>query len=301
MRTISLRSAPLLRKERSQEALGKTYETHFPSKSYATCRNVKLSPLHFKLLERRAVFRDVSGWESPMYYSDKDQGNPPPPPQYSFGREENFAAWKKEHFHIRKKVGLIDMSFMSKFEVVGNDAGDFLNHLATSDVDKVCGEIQYTQLLDDDGYMQADLTICKLAEDRFLIVVTDTQHNHVLQHLKKRLDRKSHCFINDVTNKYAQINLMGPRSRELMEKLSLSSNGEFSNEGFKFRQAKEIEVGYCNVLAVRITYVGEVSERSDGYRHDGYIHALLSKSLLLRSGAVGLGTVCADGDGRERV
>jgi len=111
-------------------------------------------------------------------------------------------------------------------------------------------------MLDSEGHMQADLTCIKLAEDRFMLVVTDTQHNHVLHLMKNRLNKNSHCFINDVTNSFAQLNIMGPKSRELMEKITVGC--DLTNSGFKFRDAKEVEIGYAHVLAVRITYVGEL-------------------------------------------
>lgn len=100
-------------------------------------------------------------------------------------------------------MALFDMSFMSKFLVQGVDAGTFLNRLSTANVDGECGKITYTQWLNEEGYMEADLTVTKLRDDEFLVVATDTMQNHVYSHMLRRLSTKEHAFVTDVTGRYA--------------------------------------------------------------------------------------------------
>lgn len=239
------------RRERVGESLGNTYKVHFPDHQPHTCRNAKLSAIHDRLVAANAYFRDVSGWEAPAWYAPPDIE---PVVQYeSFGRENWFPYWEAEHLACRENVALFDMSFMSKFLVQGHDAGTFLNRLSTANVDGESGWITYTQWLNERGYMEADLTVTKLSKDQFFVVATDTMHNRVLHHMLRRLDRKAHAFVTDVTGRYAQINLQGPRSRELLQQVTSKNLDEL-----EFRQAAEIDIGLARVLCMRITYVGEL-------------------------------------------
>ena len=109
---------------------------------------------------------------------------------------------------------------MSKFLVQGSDAGNFLNRLSTANVDKECGRITYTQWLNEDGYMEADLTVSKLNDEQFLVVASDNTMNHVHHHMLQRLTRDDHAFVTDVTGIYAQIYIQGPRSRDLLQSIT---------------------------------------------------------------------------------
>lgn len=240
------------RAARTPEALGNTYKVHYPDHQPLTARGAKQSPLHDRLREKGAYFRDVSGWESPAWYAPA--GIEPVVEKESFGRENWFAYWEAEHLACRNDVALFDMSFMSKFLVQGRDAGSFLNRLSTANVDGDAGRITYTQWLNEQGFMEADLTVTKLEDDdQFLVVATDTMHNHVLSHMMKRLTPQEHAFVHDVSGRYCQINLQGPRSRDLLQSLT-----SFDLSGFDFRQAREIDIGFARLLCIRITYVGEL-------------------------------------------
>jgi glycine cleavage system aminomethyltransferase T len=153
-----------------------------------------------------------------------------------------FDIWAAEHKAVREGVGMVDMSFMSKFLVQGRDAGKFLNKLSTANVDGALNTITYTQWLDDSGKMQADLTVTKLANDKFMVVVTDTMHRHAETWMKRHLPESAHAFITDVSGAYAQINIQGPRSRELMSKVTET---DMSNDAYPFRAAKYISIGYA--------------------------------------------------------
>ena len=240
------------RNDRVSEALGNTYRLLYPDHQPKTCRESKKSVLHDRLIQQNAYFKDVSGWESPGWYAPSNIA--PITEKESFGRENWFPCWEAEHQACRENVALFDMSFMSKFLVQGYDAGKFLNFLSTANVDGPCSQITYTQWLNQDGYLEADLTVIKMAEDHFLVVATDTMHNHVHSHMSRKLSRDWHVTVTDVTARYAQINIQGPRSRELVQKLTTRD----MMDNFDFRRAEEIDIGIARALCTRITYVGEL-------------------------------------------
>ena len=243
-------SNPEYRRYRTVESLGMVYQCHYPFRSMQTARGAKKSPFYDRLAALGAYFRDVSGWEGADWYGGID--NP-----LTWGKPKWFEQWRREHTAAREGVILMDMSFMSKFLVEGRDAGRLLNWISANNVDGQAGQITYTQWLDVEGKIQADLTVTKMSDEKYWVVASDTVHRHTLYWMKRHFaeDESHHAFVSDQTAAYAQINIQGPRSRELMQ---LVTTVDMSNEAFPFRAAKEIDVGFARVLAIRITYLGEL-------------------------------------------
>ena len=244
--------APEYRATRTVESLGMVYQTHFPGKSMQTARGIKRSPVHDRLAAQGAYFRDVSGWEGADWYAGP--GETAKVEKLTWGRQNWFDTWAREHRAIREGVGLMDMSFMAKFRVQGPDAGAVLDRMSTNRVDGEPGVITYTQWLNDGGTLEADLTVTKLGEGDFLVVASDTAHRHVETMLKRALEGHR-GWVTDVTSGLAQINIQGPRSRELLQSLTQADLG---NDAFPFRAAREIDLGFARVLCARITYLGEL-------------------------------------------
>jgi len=244
---------PLYRKTRTVESLGLVYRAHYPTMTMETARGAKKSPFHDRLEKAGAYFKDVSGWEGADWYAPP--GVEAKVEKLSWGRMNWFPYWKAEHEAARNNVILMDMSFMSKFLVQGKDAGKVLNNISANNVDTTDSTITYTQWLNKDGKLEADLTITKLQSDKFLVVVTDTMHRHAETWIKKNTPDNAHCIVTDVTSGVAQLNIQGPKSRELLQTLT---SCDLSNEAFPFRHAKEIDIGYAKVLCIRITYLGEL-------------------------------------------
>lgn len=246
-------SNPAYRRHRIAETLGMVYKTHYPSMSPQTARGARRSPLHERLAARHAYFKDVSGWESPDWYAPS--AAQATLEKHSWGRQPWYHHWEEEHRAARDGVILMDMSFMAKFLVQGRDAGRVLNHLSANNVDAEPGTITYTQWLNARGTLEADLTVTKLEQDRFWVVASDTAHRHVEAWMRRNTPPDAHCFVTDVTGGYAQINVQGPRSRELLQKVTTQ---DLSNQAFPFRAAREVDIQYARALCIRITYLGEL-------------------------------------------
>ncbi|MEV4508383.1 FAD-dependent oxidoreductase [Dactylosporangium sp. NPDC049525] len=231
------------RSERTVEALGMVYQTHYPHRAMQSARDARRSPLHERLAGLKPHLRDVSGWEMPDVYQF------PGVPEASWSRPEWFPQWESEHRAVREGVAVMDMSFMAKFLVQGRDAGAVLERLSANRISG--GLVTYTQWLNERGTIEADLTVTELGEDRFWVVASDTAHRHVLARLQRHT-ADHHAFVTDVTSAWAQLNVQGPLSRELLSAVS------DSDVTMPFRGARELEIGYARVLCLRITYVGEL-------------------------------------------
>jgi 4-methylaminobutanoate oxidase (formaldehyde-forming) len=271
---------PEYRRQRTVESLGMVFRHHYPTRTPETARDVKKSPFHDRLKAQGAYFKDVSGWEGPDWYAPP--GVEARVDKLSWSRQNWFPWWKEEHEAAREGVILMDMTFMGKFLVQGRDAGPVLNHISANDVDGETGRITYTQWLNEKGTLEADVTVTKLEEDAFMVVATDTMHRHVETWIERHTPNDAHAIATDVTSGYGQINIQGPRSRELLQPLT---SEDLSNEAFPFRTAREIDMGFARLLCIRITYVGEL-----GY--ELYIpadHATHVYDLIVEAGkAVGL-------------
>lgn len=252
-RLHSYQANPEYRRQRTVESLGMVYKCHYPGMTLSTARNVRRSPFHERLAAAGAWFKEVSGWESPDWYGAP--GSQPDPGPLTWGRPSYFSRWREEHQAARENVMVMDMSFMGKFLVQGRDAGRCLNRLSGNQVDGAPGVITYTQWMNELGKLEADLTVTKLNDETFLVVVTDTMVRHAQTWMKRNFPDDAFAFVTDVTSSYGQLNLQGPNSRALLQKLTTT---DLSNEAFPFRAVREIDVGFARVLCARITYVGEL-------------------------------------------
>ncbi len=243
---------PEYRATRTVESLGLVYATHYPHRPTRTARGARLSPIHDRLAALRACFRDVSGWEGADWYAP--DGVRPEVGELTWGRPHWFGYWEAEHHATRNGVIVMDMSFMAKFLVQGRDAGRELERISANQVAAEPGRITYTQWLNERGTLEADLTVTKLDHDQFFVVASDTAHRHAETWMRRHFG-DSHAFVTDVTSGYAQINVQGPLSRDLMAAVT---SADMSNDAFGFRTARYIDIGFARVLCIRITYLGEL-------------------------------------------
>jgi glycine cleavage system T protein len=238
-------------KARVTETLGLLYADHFPYRQMASARGVRRSPLHEHFKARGAVFGEVAGWERANWFAKPGQK---PEYDYSWWRQNWFENQRDEHLAVRNGVSLFDMTSFGKIRVEGRDALAFLQRLCANDLDVPVGRIVYTQMLNAKGGIESDLTVTRLSETAFLLVVPGATLQRDLAWLRKHL-RDEFAVITDVTAAESVLCLMGPKSRELIRKISPN---DFSNEANPFGTALEIEIGMGLARAHRVTYVGEL-------------------------------------------
>jgi len=238
-------------KARVTETLGLLYADHFPYRQMASARGIRRSPLHEHLKARGAVFGEVAGWERANWFARPGQEQEY---QYSWWRQNWFDNQRDEHLAVRNGVGLFDMTSFGKIRVEGRDALAYLQRLCANDLDVPAGRIVYTQMLNPRGGIESDLTITRLSETAFFLVVPGATLQRELAWLRKHL-ADEFTVITDVTASESVLCLMGPKSRDLIQKVSPN---DFSNENNPFGTFQDIEIGMGQARAHRVTYVGEL-------------------------------------------
>jgi 4-methylaminobutanoate oxidase (formaldehyde-forming) len=251
-RTVPFENTLKFRAERVTEQVGLWVAPSFPTFEQRTARNIRRSPLHDVWKARGAHFSMGHGWELPDWFSPT--GEIPEIP-WTFGRGEWSTFVADEHRAVREAVGVGDVTSMSKFYVQGPDAAAVLERLSANAVAGDVGRIVYTQWLNPAGGIEADLTITRLAPEKFMIAVSDVSHRRVEAMIRRQLDTGERVVVTDVTTTMALLTVQGPLSRALISQVSPD---ELSEDAFPYLTAREIEIGYSRVLALRVTYLGEL-------------------------------------------
>jgi 4-methylaminobutanoate oxidase (formaldehyde-forming) len=238
--------------DRTVEALGLLYAMHWPFRQPESARGVRTSPLHLRLEERGACFGETAGWERANWFAPAGVS---PHYEYSYGRQNWFEHSAAEHLAVRENVGFFDMTSFGKFLLQGVDAAAVLDRVSANRMDVEPGRVVYTQWLNDQGGIEADLTVTRLSETEFLVVTAAASQMRDFHWLRSSIRPDERAWVSDMTAGYAVISLMGPRSRELLQSLTPV---DLSNDAFLFGTSQEIELGYALVRATRISYVGEL-------------------------------------------
>ena len=237
--------------ERTKEVVGLLYAMHWPFRQPETARGVRRSVLHDRLAARGAGFGVVAGWERANWFST---AGVEPRYVYTYGRQNWFPCAGAEHRAVRETAGLFDQSSLAKFLLEGPDATATLQRLCANDVDVAAGRIVYTQMLNGRGGIECDLTVTRLADNAYLVITIAAAATHDADWIRRGIG-DARVTVTDVTSAFAVLGVMGPRSREILSRLTPA---DLSNATFPFGTAREIEVGYATVRATRITYVGEL-------------------------------------------
>jgi 4-methylaminobutanoate oxidase (formaldehyde-forming) len=237
--------------ERSKETLGLLYADHFPYRQKATARGVRRTPFHAHLEAEGAVFGEIGGWERANWFAKSGQARDY---DYSWGRQNWFANAAAEHRAIREGVGMYDMSSFGKIRVEGRDAEAFLNHVCGADMSVPAGRIVYTQFLNTKGGIEADVTVTRLSETAYLVVTPSVTRPKDQAWMRRNIG-DFNVVLTDVTAAEGVLAVMGPKARELMQKVCPN---DFSNATNPFGTAQEIEIGMGLARAHRVSYVGEL-------------------------------------------
>ncbi|MBS3978379.1 MAG: FAD-dependent oxidoreductase [Rhodobacteraceae bacterium] len=236
---------------RTLEAYGKHYTVAFPHEEYTSGRPRIVSPLYDRLQAAGAVFGSKLGWERPNWFA-------PPGVEardvYSMGRQNWFDAVGQEHLHVRAHAGVFDQSSFAKYELSGPKAAEALEAICANRVARDLGRLTYTQLLNSRGGIECDLTVARLAEDRFYIVTGTGFRTHDFGWIADHLPAQG-TALQDVTEDWGTLSLMGPAARAILSKVTAA---DVSNSALPFGSAREIIIAGVPVRALRVTYVGEL-------------------------------------------
>jgi len=251
-RALPFQGDPEYLRQRVSETLGRLYAVHWPFYQFRTARGVRTSPLHDRLAQKGACFGESQGWERPNWYAPEGVE---PEYVYSYDRQNWFKHSAAEHKAVREKVGLFDQTSFAKIELRGRDAEKVLNTICANDVAVEPGRVVYTQWLNEQGGIEADLTVTRLTEDRYLIVTGAQSQVRDAEWLRRNIPEGSDAEIKDVTEDFAVLGIMGPESRALLQGLT---EDDLSNAAFPYQSSQEIELGGQRVRASRVSYIGEL-------------------------------------------
>jgi 4-methylaminobutanoate oxidase (formaldehyde-forming) len=240
---------------RTVEIYSTYYDVKYPGFERSAGRPLRTSPAYPRLSELGAAFGEKSGWERVNWFEPNTaRGDESMRPRGWAGRLWS-PAIEAEHRGCREAAGLFDFTSFAKIEVRGSGAASFLERLCDNQVARGVGRLTYTQMLNDDGGIECDFTVTRLAEDRFRIVTGTAFGRHDLSFIREHAPRDGSVQVEDVTSAYACIGLWGPMARTILQSLTPA---DLSNAAFPYMTARELAVGPVPCLALRVTYVGEL-------------------------------------------
>lgn len=237
---------------RTLEAYSKHYTMSWPHEEHESGRPILTSLLYSTLKEQGACFGSKNGWERPNWFAPeggeaKDV--------YSYGRQNWFDAVGQEHLACRESVVVFDQSSFAKFSIQGSDATKALNWICANDIDKPIGSLIYTQMLNEKGGIECDLTVCRIAENEYYLVTGTGFRVHDYQWIESNFEAGWDVQMRDITQQWTTLSLMGPNSRLVLEQIT---DQDVSDQAFGFATCQEISIAGHSLKALRVTYVGEL-------------------------------------------
>ena len=237
---------------RTLEAYAKHYAMAWPHEEYRSGRPLRRSPLWQRLKDQGACFGEKLGWERPNWFAGPGEE---PADSLSFGRPNWFEAVGREHLACRERVALFDQTSFAKFLMVGRDAEAALSWLCANDVAKPPGSLVYTQLLNAKGGIECDLTVARLAPDRFYLVTGTGFATHDFDWITRHIPAGLDAHLIDGTSAHAVLSLFGPLARDV---LGAVTSDPIDNAAFPFGTWRRLRVAGAPLMALRVTYVGEL-------------------------------------------
>jgi glycine cleavage system aminomethyltransferase T/glycine/D-amino acid oxidase-like deaminating enzyme len=240
---------------RTTEVYSQYYDIHYPGQERQAGRPLRVSAAYQRLQELGAAFGEKSGWERANWFDlNAPHGHESLRPRGWAGRNWS-AAIERECLATRDTAALFDESSFAKIDVHGRGALAFLEGLCANEIDRPAGSVIYTQLLNRRGGIECDLTVTRLADDRFQLVTGTAFGAHDLGWLRRRLPADGSVYVDDVTASRTCLGVWGPRSREILQSRTRT---DLSHAAFPYLQARELAFGDVPCLALRVTYVGEL-------------------------------------------
>lgn len=266
-------SSPAFVIGRLQEVVSNQFDMHWPLKQMKTGRHVRRSVLHRAFAERGAVFGAPTGWERPLWFARDGEDTEL---SYSYGAQSWWSIAAREGRSVMNDVALFELSPFGKFEVSGPDACKVLQRLCSANVDRCVGAVIYSPMLNRRGGIEADVTVTRLALDRFQVVSGAATRTWDRMWMERNIEREDRVGLADVTSASAVIGIMGPNSRALLSSLSSVDLGA---SAFPFSTSQVIDIGAVKVRATRVSFVGELGwELYVPTEFAEYVHELLCEA-----------------------
>jgi dimethylglycine dehydrogenase len=264
-------------KEKNEEAYAKVFSVHYPDEERTGARPLRRTPCYDRMKALGAVFGSVFGWERPNWFappgyalSEADLAKPdvllnenhpdavggePVREKWSFRRSNYFEPVGAECRHVHEHVGLQDMSAFAKVEVSGPGAEGWLDGLLTNRVPREVGRVSLTYLLTAKGGVRAEFTVYRQGPQSFYLVSAGALERHDHDYLEKALPSGGTVRLREITTQYGVLVLAGPRSREVLSKLT---DANLSDAAFPWLTGKTIDIGAANATALRVNFIGEL-------------------------------------------
>lgn len=237
---------------RAAESVGFHYGLQWAGWQVHSARGVRRMPLHVQLIDAGAMMAERIGWEVPMYYGEKGQPWPEEPTLRRKPWSENI---KAECLAARDAAVLLDQSMYAKIIVQGADAARALNHICGAQMDVAVGTSVYTQFLNTKGGIEADVTVTRVASDRFLVITGHPSQMRDAHWIKTNTDPAWRFEIFDATSAYCLLTIHGPKSREILQSLS---SDDLSNAAVPFGAAREVDLAFARGWVIRRSFLGEL-------------------------------------------
>ena len=236
--------------EKSTDQYKRMYITPMPNESIEIGRPMKTTPIYKKLKDMGAMYLDSYGWEKPTWFA-----KPGMKEEYSFKRSNAFSYVQKECENIQNNVGILDLSTFAKYEIKGKDSESYLDRLCANSIPKKEGNIILAHTLNKIGRIQSELTITRLPNDKFYVLSSTASEIRDLDWFNHNVNKDEKVEIKNITEDYGVLVLVGPKSRNVLSKLTSES---LDNKDFPWLKGKEILINKVPVRALRINYMGEL-------------------------------------------
>ena len=258
--------------ERACDVYEREYAIHYPEEERPAGRPLKTSPLHDRLLAKGAVYGARFGWERPLWFSPDG----PARDEYSFRRGNWHTAVGDECSAVRSSVGVLDQTSFAKYEVSGPGAEGFLDRLCANALPSSIGRMSLTQMCTPRGGIECDVTVTRIAQNRFYVVSAAATELHDFEWIARHLPEDDSVELANVTNQNAVLTLAGPRARDVFQAIA---DSDCSRKAFPFFRCRELNAGMIPVRALRVSYVGELGyELHHATEDQGYLYDLLMEA-----------------------
>ena len=264
-------------KEKNEEAYANVFSMHYPDEERHAARPLKTTPCYDRMKDLGAVFGSIYGWERPNWFAPEGYGlkvadldrpdvlmnknygavdeNGEVKELWSFRRSNYFEHVGNECKNVMENVGILDMSAFAKCFVSGPGARDWLDGLMANRIPKAIGRVNLCHMLNPMGGVRAEFTIYKMAEDRYYLVSAGAFERHDHDYLKKALPKDGSVTLHANTEGFGVLVVAGPRSRDVMQKLT---DEDISNENFKWLTGRPASIAHAESHLLRVNFVGEL-------------------------------------------